>query len=196
MRPNGNCDDLLFFALSFLDGAGDVEITATLAPVTPSANPQTFALILDQDPSIEPVFGIWRRVNPDLISSPCGVGLQALVGLLPQDGSGDPAEVLGCDAIDPAAVTGNIVLKFIVDDQSNEIHSLYSIDGGANFIDSLSFDAPTGPITGFPIELTYDFALVALGGPHPPDADKDTKDTKDSKDSKDTKDADKDSKNK
>jgi len=172
-RPNGTCADLVFLFISFHDGTGNVEITTTLAPVTPTANSQLFLMFLDVDPEPEPLFGI--LTGPIDAPSPCGPGLQAVIALLPQDGSGDPAEILGCDGIDPAAVVGNIVLKFIVDDASNEIHSLYSINGGTDFTDTSEFDVPIPPLPDFPplgsptcgTARCFDFAMVASGQPAP-----------------------------
>ena len=95
VRPNGRCADLIFVAIPFFDGGGNTEITATLAPVTPGANLQLFVLLLDVDPLPEPVFGIFSGSDQNGPLSPCGVGLQVLLGLLPQDGSGVQQRCIG-----------------------------------------------------------------------------------------------------
>jgi len=129
----------------FLDGAGNYTILATLAPVTPTESYQAFLLDLtafDVSPQERFLFGFDWRSDQLEFGSPCGSGFQAWAFVADA--------YLACNGIDPAAVTGDIVMKLTVNDTTNELNYLYSTDGGATFLAMSEFEFSGAQVANFP----------------------------------------------
>ena len=139
-------DRVLASPAFFTDGGGGSVLTARWASDLGSNGLVTFAI---WDPGFSDrtlAFRIGTTDPGDLIggvSSPCA-GLQASV----QPGNFGTA-LSGCDAIDPAGVTGDIVLQLVLDDERNEARVLYSVDGGMTFVAQSGFDVVPGSVSIF-----------------------------------------------
>jgi hypothetical protein len=138
--------DLVVFDRTFQSGRGSAEITATISPLTPGSYQQALGLLFDRRGS--PVVFSIEWLDEDLgFKTPCSGSLQATL----RSGSRPiRSEVLACDAIDPASVTGDIVLKARLDDESDELRISYSTDGGQSFVSDTEFEvvAPAQSILG------------------------------------------------
>ena len=165
--PSGTLPDFLNtnvrFDTLFTDGGGGAVITATWGPAVPSVDYTGFALALDS-PNSQGRFFFFAfdlgRLDQAGVTSPCGNGVQVTFSFV-------GTSVGGCDSFDPADVTGNSVLKLILDDERDEVRGLYSIDGGKTFTSLTGFDVPPQSADLFEFGPVASLRILGLGVPEP-----------------------------
>ena len=128
---------------TFVRGAGDFELDATLVPPIPTDHNESFLIRFSpaDDPESEWLIGLaWGDIG---FPEPCGV--EALWTWILADG-------LACDPIDPAALGEDFRLRLVHDDAAGTLEYLYSIDSGATYTSMTEFLVPGAPAGDFPPE--------------------------------------------
>jgi hypothetical protein len=125
----------------FTEGAGDFELTATLAAPIPSDGNANFLIRTSpaDDPEAEWLIGVaWGDIG---FPGPCGTSeLWTYIA----------AGGLACDIIDPATLGDDLKMRLVHDDAAGTLEYLYSIDGGETYKSMTGFTVPGEPAGDFP----------------------------------------------
>lgn len=140
------------------DGLGNFTGTSTWVSGLPGVN-QTYEMTVNhgvpvagggfEDEFFDIIVG-----NPDAAIA-ASLGVPAGLGVLFARESSDTFVGAQFLTIDPADVTGNVVLRLSFDDAANQFSGAFSLDGGASF---QTFSTPLSPSAG---ESDYQWGLMA-----------------------------------
>lgn len=130
----------------FTDGGGGSVLTARWGA---DLGPNEIIALAIWNPALDDRRLAFRISAPDA-SGLIGGGASPCAGLQASYQPGNfGTSISGCDAIDPADITGDILLQLVLDDERNEARASYSIDGGMNFVTQSGFDFVPGPVSIF-----------------------------------------------
>jgi len=116
------------------DGEGDVTMTSSWLPPLPATDTEFHMQLYSISPIIEAVGLTVTNLSPStaaLQGSPAGYTVDQ--SLTHGFGAGFSTLQSNSASIDPAAVTGRIVIRMSLDDATNMMTTSFSLDGGATF---------------------------------------------------------------